>query len=132
MNFPSEAQNDRAAIKARQRAYLASLDAQVNQLQRKKALEDVAEGHFVRNLPATPDDALDSLLLAPLPPADIKRGSPRGIGKGLKSLQQANNPSVPDGRRRFGKAYESGVSQVSRVSVYVAVRRGAKRRAEGC
>ena len=73
MNFPSEKQNDRAAIRARQRAYLASLDAQVNQLNRRKALDDIEDGHFVRNLPGTPDEALNGVLLAPLPPVD-KRG----------------------------------------------------------
>ncbi|GMI08444.1 hypothetical protein TrVE_jg9224 [Triparma verrucosa] len=112
MNFPSERQNDRAAIRARQKAYLASLDAQVSQLNRKKALDDVQDGHFVRNLPATPDEMLNGVLLAPLPPVDPKRGSPRGIGKGLKQLQQANNPNVRNGRLRYGKSYESGVSQV--------------------
>mmetsp|Transcript_5647 Transcript_5647/g.11296 ORF Transcript_5647/g.11296 Transcript_5647/m.11296 type:complete len:1400 (+) Transcript_5647:83-4282(+) len=113
MMFPSEQENNRQAVRNRQRAYLASLDAQVKQQQRKKAVEDAADGHFVRNLPATPDDSLDSLLLAPLPPVDpTKRGSPRGIGKGLKLLKEANDPNTRDGRRRFGKAYESGVSQV--------------------
>ena len=85
----------------------------MKQQQRKKAVEDAADGHFVRNLPATPDDSLDSLLLAPLPPVDpTKRGSPRGIGKGLKLLKEANDPNAKDGRRRYGKAYESGMSQV--------------------
>ncbi|GMH69138.1 hypothetical protein TL16_g05086 [Triparma laevis f. inornata] len=112
MNFPSEHQNDRSAIRARQKAYLASLDAQVSQLNRKKALDDVQDGHFVRNLPATPDEMLNGVLLAPLPPVDGKRGSPRGIGKGLKQLQQANNPNVRNGRLRYGKSYESGVSQI--------------------
>lgn len=74
MNFPSERQNDRSAIRARQKAYLASLDAQVSQLNRKKALDDVQDGHFVRNLPATPDEMLNGVLLAPLPPVDGKRG----------------------------------------------------------
>lgn len=111
MNLPSEAREDRAAKRQRQRAYLASLDAQVNQQQRKKALEDVADGHFVRNLPSTPDDSLDDLLLAPLPPVGQSH-SPRGIGKGLKLLQQANNPNAGDRGRRYGKAFESGVSQV--------------------
>ncbi|GMI36742.1 hypothetical protein TrRE_jg9651 [Triparma retinervis] len=113
MLFPSEQENNRQAIRNRQKAYLASLDAQVKQQQRKKAVEDAADGHFVRNLPATPDDSLDSLLLAPLPPVDpTKRGSPRGIGKGLKLLKEANDPNAKDGRRRYGKAYESGMSQV--------------------
>ena len=122
------------------------MDAQVSQLNRKKALDDVQDGHFVRNLPATPDEMLNGVLLAPLPPVDPKRGelacrvwcvgaffevsvqmlfsnsenrtyraptgSPRGIGKGLKQLQQANNPNVRNGRLRYGKSYESGVSQV--------------------
>ena len=55
MNFPSETTNDKVALKARQRAYLASLNAQITQQNRQQALDKIDEGHYVRNLPATPD-----------------------------------------------------------------------------
>ena len=97
----------RADIKARQRAYLASLDAQVGHKDRAAASERALDGRFVRNLPATPDEAA---LLAPLPPV-ANRASPRRAGRGLKSLMQqpVARDRMENGRRAQGKSYESGV-----------------------
>jgi len=99
--------NDRAAIRARQRAYLESLDAQTAYKAHASAEDRASDGKFVRNLPATPDQAA---LLAPLPPVN-SRPSPRKVGKGLKDLASVGMSAdqIEVGRRRYGKAYESGV-----------------------
>lgn len=69
MNFPSEQDSSRSAQKKRQRAYLASLDAQVSAQARQSAVDKRLDGHFVRELPQTPDyGAVSDLLLKPLPP----------------------------------------------------------------
>jgi hypothetical protein len=107
MNFPSEASENRAAIRARQRAYLASLDSQVAHKSHAAAHQAASDGRFVRDMPATPDEAV---LLAPLPPV-ADAASPRRVGAGLKKLRQQplSQREIEDGRRRYGKAYETGV-----------------------
>ena len=118
MNFPSETTNDKVALKARQRAYLDSLNAQITQQNRQQALDKIDEGHYVRNLPATPDfQSQNEMLLAPLPPVNHTSNNnptPRNIGGGMRSIVQSNNPrrDRPEDYRRVGKSYESGVADV--------------------
>jgi hypothetical protein len=102
MNFPSEQATSREQIVARQRAYLASLDAQTASKAHSSAQEALNDGRFVRNLPSTPDD---SVLLAPLPP--VNDVSPR-----RRRNRAANKPqNALDNKRRYGKGYESGVGE---------------------